>query len=171
MTIALCSGSFDPVTNGHLDIFERASAMFDSLIVGVFHNIKKKSFFSVAERVALLQEATRHISNLEVVSFDGLLTEYMHEAGAQVIVRGLRSVTDFEYEQNEAQLIKWMAPEIETVFLLSRPEFAYVSSSGIRELARFHGKIHGLVPNCVETAVRQRQIELESCSIDAVKSI
>ena len=171
MTIALCSGSFDPVTKGHVDIFERAGAMFDSLLVGVFHNIKKQSFFSVEERVKLLQESTRHIRNLQVVSFDGLLIDYMHKAGAQVIVRGLRSVTDFEYEQNEAQLIKRIAPDIETVFLLSRPEFSYVSSSGVRELARFHGDIRGLVPDCVEAAVKQRQAELDGCSIDAVKSI
>ena len=171
MSIAVCSGSFDPVTSGHVDIFERASRMFDTLIVGVFQNINKQYFFSVDERTALLQEATKHIGNLQVTSFDGLLPDYMHSVGASVVIRGLRSVTDFEYERNEAQLIKRIAPDIETVFLLSRPELSYVSSSGVKELARFHGEITGLVPACVETAVRKRQTELENCFIHAVKSI
>ena len=156
MRTAVCSGSFDPVTNGHIDIFERASGMFDELIVGVFHNIRKQPFFSVEERVELIREATQHIPNLRVSAFSGLLPDYLHEHGARFIVRGLRSVTDFEYELQQAQMIKHIAPDIETVFMLTRQEYAFVSSSGIRELAAFHGSVKGLVPECVERAIQKK---------------
>ena len=161
MRKAVCSGSFDPVTYGHIDIFERASTMFDDIIVGVFHNIRKQPFFSVEERVALIREATGHIRNLSVHSFSGLLPDYMREVGASVIVRGLRSVTDFEYELQQAQMLKHIAPEIETVFILTGQEYYFLSSSGIRELATFHGDVHGLVPDCVEQAMARRVGELE----------
>ena len=161
MKIAVCSGSFDPVTNGHIDIFERASRMFDELIIGVFHNIKKEPFFTVEERVALLREATSHIGNLRVSSFDGLLPDYMHAHGATVIVRGLRSVTDYEYEQKSEQMLKFIAPDIETVILLTNPKYSFVSSSGVRELASFHGPVTGLVPDCVEKAIKQRFLRKE----------
>ena len=160
MTRAVCSGSFDPVTMGHVDVFERASKMFDEIIVGVFHNIRKEPFFSVEERERLIRESTKHIPNLSVSSFSGLLPDYMHEAGASVIVRGLRSVTDFEYELQQAQMLKHIAPDIETVFILTGQEYYFVSSSGIRELAVFGGNIHGLVPDCVEAAIA-RKLERE----------
>ncbi len=153
MRRAVCSGSFDPVTMGHIDVFERASQMFDEIIVGVFHNIRKDPFFPVEERVRLIRESTMHIPNLTVSAFSGLLPEYMREAGASVIVRGLRSVTDFEYELQQAQMLKHIAPDIETVFILTGQEYYFISSSGIRELAAFGGDIHGLVPACVEEAV------------------
>ncbi|MEX5286018.1 pantetheine-phosphate adenylyltransferase [Selenomonas sputigena] len=153
MVRAVCSGSFDPVTNGHIDIFERASQIFDELIVGVFHNIRKKPFFTVEERLVLLEEATRHIPNLRVGSFEGLLPDYMRSVGATVIVRGLRSVTDYEYEQKQEQMLKYIAPDIETVFLLTDPRYSFVSSSGVREIANFHGRVTGLVPECVELAI------------------
>jgi len=154
---AVCSGSFDPVTLGHLDIFERASRMFDELIVCVFHNVKKKPFFPVEQRVALLQEAAAHIPNLRVDSFSGLLTDYMREHGAQIIVRGVRSVADLEYERNEARMIAHLDPEIETVFLLTSMQYSFVSSSGIRELVAFGASVQGLVPACVERAIASRQ--------------
>ena len=153
MVRAVCSGSFDPVTNGPIDIFERASQIFDELIVGVFHNIRKKPFFTVEERLVLLEEATRHIPNLRVGSFEGLLPDYMRSVGATVIVRGLRSVTDYEYEQKQEQMLKYIAPDIETVFLLTDPRYSFVSSSGVREIANFHGRVTGLVPECVELAI------------------
>lgn len=156
MRTAVCSGSFDPVTNGHIDIFTRASQMFDELIVGVFHNIRKQPFFSVEERVELIRESTRQIKNLRVSSFSGLLPDYMHEQGAKVIVRGLRSVTDFEYELQQAQMLKHIAPDIETIFILTNQEYYFVSSSGIRELAEFQGSVSGLVPACVERAIHER---------------
>lgn len=164
MTKAVCSGSFDPVTYGHIDIFERASTMFDELIVAVFHNIRKEPFFSVEERVRLIEESTKHIPNIKVSSFSGLIPDYLHANGASVIVRGLRSVTDFEYEVQQAQMLKHIAPDLETVFILTGQEYYFVSSSGIRELATFHGDIHGLVPECVEEAVKRRIIEIEEKS-------
>ena len=164
MTKAVCSGSFDPVTYGHIDVFERASKMFDELTVAVFHNIRKEPFFSVEERVRLIEESTRHIPNIKVSSFSGMIPDYLHANGANVIVRGLRSVTDFEYEVQQAQMLKHIAPDLETVFILTGQEYYFVSSSGIRELAMFHGDIHGLVPECVEEAVKRRIMEIEAKS-------
>ena len=164
MTKAVCSGSFDPVTYGPIDIFERASKMFDELSVAVFHNIRKAPFFKAEERVELIRESTKHIPNLTVSSFSGLLPDYLHAQGANVIVRGLRSVTDFEYELQQAQMLKHIAPDLETVFILTSQEYYFVSSSGIRELAMFNGDIHGLVPPCVEDAVKRRMKEIEKNS-------
>ena len=156
MVRAVCSGSFDPVTNGHIDIFTRASRMFDELIVCVFNNIRKEPFFPVRERVALLEEATRQLKNVRVASFSGLLPDYMHAHGATVIVRGLRSVTDFEYEQREAQIIHHLAPDIDTVFLLTDERYSFLSSSAVRELAAFKGELNDLVPPCVADAIKAK---------------
>ena len=162
MRRAVCSGSFDPVTYGHIDIFERASKMFDEIIVGVFHNIRKKAFFPIEERVSLIREATSHIDNLKVASFSGILPDFMHENSASVIVRGLRSVTDFEYELQEAQMIKHISPDIETIFMLTAQDYYFLSSSGVRELALFHGNVKGLVPPCVEKAINRRISEMST---------
>lgn len=153
MRRAVCSGSFDPVTNGHIDIFERASKMFDELIICVFNNMHKEGFFPVDERVALIKQATNHLANVKVAAFSGILTDFMQENKAQIIVRGIRSVKDLEYEENEAYMIRHLAPAVDTVFLLTRPEYSFVSSSGIRELYHFNGTVHGLVPECVEQAM------------------
>ena len=153
MKRAICSGSFDPVTNGHIDIFERASVMFDELIVCVFNNMLKKPFLPVEQRVALIEEAVRHLPNVKVDSFSGLVTKYMEAHDAHIIVRGVRSVKDLEYEQNEAYMLRHLDQKLDTVFLLTRPEYSFVSSSGIRELVHFGGEIHGLVPDCVERAI------------------
>lgn len=160
MTKAVCSGSFDPVTNGHIDIFERAAKMFDQVIVGVFHNIRKEAFFSDEERVRLIQEATAHIPNLTVSSFSGLLPDYLHQVGATVVVRGLRSVTDYEYEITQAQTLKHIAPDIDTVFMLTRQDYAFVSSSCIREIFTFGGQYGDLVPECVAQALVKRRQEM-----------
>lgn len=160
MTRAVCSGSFDPVTNGHLDVFERASRMFDELIICVFQNVKKRGFFSVEQRVELLRQSVSHLPNVSVLSFSGLVTDFMKKHEAKILVRGIRSVKDLEYEENEAYMIRHIEPEIDTVFLLTRPDYSFVSSSGVRELFRFRGNIHGLVPDCVEQAmleVRMRE--------------
>ena len=154
MKVAVCPGSFDPVTNGHIDVFERASKMFDELIVGVFHNVNKKPLFSMEKRVELLCESTKHIKNIRVDSFDGLLSDYLHEQNSNIIVRGLRAMADFEYEFQRAMLLKHISPEIETVFLITGNEYSFLSSSGIRELAKFNGEIEGLVPKCVEIAIK-----------------
>lgn len=161
MRRAVCSGSFDPVTNGHIDIFERASRLADELIICVFENVAKKPFFPVDVRCDLIREAVRHIPNARVDSFSGLITDYMKGCGAQLIVRGVRSVKDLEYEQNEAYMIRHLEPEVDTVFLLTRPAYSFVSSSGIRELAAFGGSVHGLVPDCVERAIQQKKQEQE----------
>ena len=156
MKRAICSGSFDPVTNGHIAIFERASLMFDELIVCVFNNMLKQPFLPVEERVSLIEEAVSHLPNVKVDSFSGLVTKYMEEHEAHIIVRGVRSVKDLEYEQNEAYMLRHLDEKLDTVFLLTRPEYSFVSSSGIRELVHFGGEIHGLVPECVEKAIRER---------------
>lgn len=156
MRIAVCPGSFDPVTCGHLDIFERASKMFDVLIVAVFHNPNKKPLFSMDERVELLKDATSHIPNIKVDCFSGLLNEYVHSQNTNVILRGLRALSDFEYEFQRALLIKSVDNDIETVFIMTSSNYSFVSSSGIKELAKFGGSITGLVPQCVEQKVVQR---------------
>ncbi len=156
MKKAICTGSFDPVTNGHVDIFERAARMVDELTVCVFMNNKKKSLFDMRERVDLLREATVHIDNLVVDSSEGLVSDYIKKHDINIIIRGLRSATDFEYEVNKAQMNRHLAPEADTIFLLTAPEFLFISSSGVRELAEFGGDVHGLVPECVEFALQNK---------------
>ncbi|HMM21406.1 MAG TPA: pantetheine-phosphate adenylyltransferase [Selenomonadales bacterium] len=160
MRIAVCPGSFDPVTNGHIDIFERASGMFDLLIVAVFHNPGKKPMFSMDERVEMLKCATRHIPNTRVDSFSGLLNDYVKRQNARIIVRGLRALTDFEYEFQRALLMKKVDPEIETVFMMTSTEYSFVSSSGIKELAQFGGDISLLVPKSVEKRILKKFSEM-----------
>lgn len=156
MRIAICPGSFDPVTNGHVDVFERASKLFDVLIVAVFHNPNKKPLFNMEERVELLTEATRHIPNVRIDCFSGLLNDYARLQNAPIIIRGLRALSDFEAEFQRALLIKKIDPMIETVFIMTSSEYSFVSSSGIKELARFGGPIAGLVPACVEDKIIKR---------------
>jgi pantetheine-phosphate adenylyltransferase len=154
--IGICPGSFDPVTNGHIDIFERGSKLVDKLIVAVFENPTKKPLFTMDEREEMLRETTRHISNIEVVSFDGLLNQYAKERGATVIIRGLRALSDFEYEFQRALLMKKVEPDIETVFIMTNNKYSYVSSTGIRELACFGGKLDDLVPAYVESRLQTK---------------
>ncbi len=144
------------MTNGHIDIFERAARLVDELTVCVFHNEAKNYLFNMKERVDLLRESTVHIDNLTVDSCDGLVADYMKEHDINVIIRGLRSATDFEYEVNKAQMMHHLVPTSETIFLLTAPEFLFISSSGIRELAHFNGDVHGLVPECVEFALQNK---------------
>ena len=156
MRRAVCSGSFDPVTRGHIDIFERASTMFDELIISVFYNpTKDKSMFSMEERVEMIKLATKHIPNVRVTSFSGLLNEFCVKEDAPVIVRGLRAFTDFEYEFQRALLIKQIDPKLETVFIMTNAKYSFVSSSGVRELAVFGGPLKDLVPECVEERIRK----------------
>jgi pantetheine-phosphate adenylyltransferase len=157
--IAVCPGSFDPVTNGHVDIFERASVIFDEVVIGVFHNPNKKPMFTMEQRVELLKESTKHIKNIRVDSFSGLLNEYVKRQNANVIIRGLRATKDFEYEFQRALLIKKIDSEIETIFMMTSSEYSFLSSSGIKELAKFNGNIKGLVPECVEIKIKQRMNE------------
>ena len=156
MRVAVCPGSFDPVTNGHIDIFERASKLFDVLIIAVFHNPNKKPLFDMTERVELLTLTTKHIPNIRIDSFSGLLNEYAHQQNANIIVRGLRALSDFEYEFQRALLIKKIDPTLETVFIMTSSEYSFISSSGIKELASFGGCITGLVPKGVEDRIGSR---------------
>lgn len=150
MRRAVCPGSFDPVTRGHIDIFERASSMFDELIVSVFHNPgKDKSMFSMKERVEMLEMATKHIPNVKVTCFSGLLNEFCEKENVKFIVRGLRAFTDFEYEFQRALLLKKINNDLETVFIMTNAQYSYISSSGVRELATFGGQIRELVPGCI----------------------
>lgn len=147
MRIAVYPGSFDPVTNGHLDIIERASKIYDKVIVGVLNNASKKPLFTADERVDMLKDVTDHIANVDVDSFSGLLVDFAKSKGATVIVKGLRTVADFEYEFQMALLNKALNPEYETVFMMTDSKYSYISSSMVKELAGFKGNLAGLVPN------------------------
>jgi pantetheine-phosphate adenylyltransferase len=153
---ALYPGSFDPVHNGHLDIIARACEIFGAVVVGVSTNVEKEAMFPPADRVAMLREATGGLAGVEVQRFDGLTVEFAHVLGARVIVRGLRAMMDFEFELKMAAMNKRLRPEIETVFMMTSPEFGYLSSTLIREVARFGGSVAGLVPPGVEHRLAQK---------------
>lgn len=155
-TTAVYPGSFDPVTNGHLDIIRRAANVFGRLIVAVGANAAKTPLFSVAERVELLRSVTRDLPNVEIDHFDGLLVEYARSKGAKVIIKGLRAVSDFEYELQMASINHRLDDRIETFFMMTSPKYSFLSSSIIREVARLNGSITGLVPEEVETALRAK---------------
>ena len=146
MKRAIYPGSFDPVTNGHVDIILRSSKIVDKLIVGVLNNSAKKSLFSVEERVSMLKELTKDLPNVEVTSFDGLLVDYMREIDASIIVRGLRAVTDFEYELQIAQTNHIENTDIETIFLTTNLQYSYLSSTIVKEFACYGGDISKFVP-------------------------
>ena len=146
MKRAIYPGSFDPVTNGHVDIILRSSKIVDKLIVGVLNNSAKKSLFSVEERVSMLKELTKDLPNVEVTSFDGLLVDYMREIDASIIVRGLRAVTDFEYELQIDQTNHIEKTDIETIFLTTNLQYSYLSSTIVKEFASYGGDISKFVP-------------------------
>lgn len=146
MKRAIYPGSFDPVTNGHVDMILRSSKIVDELIVGVLNNSAKKSLFSVEERVSMLSELTKDLPNVKVTSFDGLLVDYMREIDATIVIRGLRAVTDFEYELQIAQTNHIENTEIETVFLTTSLEYSYLSSTIVKEFASYGGDITKFVP-------------------------
>ena len=150
MRIGVCPGSFDPVTNGHVDIIERSSRMVDKLIVAVSVNHGKNSTFTMEERLDMLRQATAHIPNVEVEICTGRLNNFVKEHGGQIVFRGLRAVGDFEYEFQRAAYAKYLDEDVETVFSMTSNKYMFVSSSGIRELARFGGKMDGLVPDYVK---------------------
>ena len=146
MKKAIYPGSFDPVTNGHVDMIERASKIVDELVVGVLNNSAKNSLFSLEERVSMIKEMTKDYPNVTVTSFDGLLVDHMREIGATIIVRGLRAVTDFEYELQIAQTNHVQEPGIETIFLTTNLKYSYLSSTIVKEFASYGGDISKFVP-------------------------
>ncbi len=152
--VAIYPGSFDPVTNGHLDIIRRSRSVFDTVIVAVLQNLEKKPLFSAEERQAMLRQVTGAWENVKVDSFDGLLVSYAVEKGARVIVRGIRAVTDYEYEFQMALMNRRIESSIETIFMLPSSEYSYLSSSLIKEVYALGGDITGLVPEVVESSLR-----------------
>ncbi|MGA6993001.1 MAG: pantetheine-phosphate adenylyltransferase [Candidatus Deferrimicrobiaceae bacterium] len=152
-TIAVYPGSFDPPTVGHLDIIERSSRVFSRVIVSVAKNLQKDTMFTPAERVSMLRKLTRSFPNVEVDSFRGLLVEYVRVVDAHVVVRGLRAISDFEYEFQMAHMNKKLSPEIDTVFMMTGERYSYISSQIAKEIARFGGKIDDLVPPLVRDMV------------------
>ena len=147
MRIAVYPGSFDPITNGHLDIIERASKIFDKVVVGVLSNKNKKPRFTSDERVMLIKKVTSHLNNVETASFDGLLVDFAKRQNASVIIKGLRTVNDFEYEFQMALLNKTLDNECETMFMMTNSKYSYISSSMVNELAGYKGDLAGLVPS------------------------
>ena len=149
MKTAIYPGSFDPITNGHLDVLERASRMFDEVVIAVLNNPEKKSFLSVEKRVELIKEAAKDLKNVCVDSFDGLTVEYAKKIGAKFLIRGLRTITDFEYEVQLCQTNQVIAPDVETVFLSTKPQHNFISSSIVRELSNHKTDISKFVPENV----------------------
>jgi len=153
MNIAIYPGSFDPVTNGHLDIIERTAKIFDKVIVAILVNSSKIPTFSTEEKTEMLKKATAHIPNVEIEFFDGLLVNFVKSKGAHVIVKGLRAISDFEYEFQMAMLNKSVEPEIETLFMMTNNKYSYLSSSIVKELGRLGADLTDLVPEVIENDI------------------
>lgn len=156
MNIAIYPGSFDPITNGHLDIITRGAKIYDKLIVAVLVNVDKKCLFSIEERVELIKRVTNHIENVEVLSFDGLLVDFAKLHNSKVILKGLRTMSDFEYEFQMALMNSKLDSEIETVFMMTSSEYSYVSSSSVKQVAKFGGNINGLVPDELISEIKEK---------------
>jgi pantetheine-phosphate adenylyltransferase len=160
--IAVYAGSFDPITNGHVDILERTSSLFDKIIVAVIHNVNKQALFTQAERTKFILESTRHLDNIEVDCFYGLLVDYVKEKRAQVIIRGLRTLTDFEYEANMAMWNQKLNPEVLTIFVMADSDYVFVSSTGVKEAALLGGDVGSMVPAAVATGLKQKYEQRQS---------
>ncbi len=157
--VAICPGSFDPITNGHLDIITRGSKIFDEVIVAVFNNQSKEPLFTVDERIELIEQVTNHLPNVVADSNDGLLVDYAKEKGVDVILRGLRAVSDFEYEMQITSMNRKLNPEIETFFMMTNNQYSFLSSSIVKEAAKYHSSVADLVPKEVEEALTQKYAE------------
>ncbi len=162
MRIGIYPGSFDPVTFGHLDIILRSSKMFDLLVIAVLRNSAKNSLFSASERVELIQKVTKNMRNISVEAFDGLLINFAKEKHASTIVRGLRAVSDFEYELQIAQTNHKMNPNIDTIFLTTSLEYSYLSSSVVREIASYHGDISNFVPKEIIPSILKKYNSIDT---------
>ena len=164
MVIAVYPGSFDPATYGHLDIIKRASVSFDKVIVGVLHNSAKSPLFSVEERVKMLKEVTKDLDNIRIVPFDGLLVEFASRMNAGLVIRGLRAMTDFEYELQMSQTNQKLDPNIETMFLTTSIEYSYLSSTTVREIAAFGGDLTQFVPEAVALELEKKMNTKGECN-------
>jgi pantetheine-phosphate adenylyltransferase len=155
--IAVCPGSYDPVTNGHVDVITRASKLFDEVVVGVVNASvrKSKALFTAEERCAFIEEATAHLENVRPEPFDVLVVDFARRLGAVAIVKGLRAISDFEYEAEMTQLNRRQAPDVESVFIMASPQYSFLSSSGVKELAIFGGDISDYVPSHVEGPLKE----------------
>ena len=156
MTRALCPGSFDPATNGHIDVIERCARQFDEVVVGVIGNPSKRTLFSLDERTDMLKDILAHLDNVVVDSFEGLLVDFARARGLTIVVKGLRAVSDFEYELQMAQMNSTLLDGLDTMFVTATPEWAFLSSSLVKEVARFGGSVEGLVPPLVAKALVER---------------
>jgi pantetheine-phosphate adenylyltransferase len=154
--IAIYPGSFDPMTNGHLDLIERGSRIFDRLIVGILRNPEKDPLFSVEERREMLAQMTAKWGNIGIETFDGLLVDFAKRVGASAVLRGIRAISDYEYELQMALMNRKLAPQLETVFMASAMEFSYLSSRLVKDIARLRGPVHDLVPPLVAERLREK---------------
>ncbi|MBI2842468.1 MAG: pantetheine-phosphate adenylyltransferase [Armatimonadetes bacterium] len=161
MMRAVCPGSFDPVTYGHIDVIERAARVFGEVIVAVSPNLGKQPLFSVEERIDMLREVTSHIQNVRTDAFDGLLIDYVRSREANVIVKGLRAVSDFEFELQMALMNRNLAPEVETVFMMTGADYSYLSSSIVKEIAALGGRVDSLVPRVVAIKLEEKLRKLQ----------
>jgi pantetheine-phosphate adenylyltransferase len=158
--VAIYPGSFDPVTNGHLDLIHRGSKLFDKLIVAIARNLDKEvALFTMQERREMLEAMTAHLDNVEVDTFEGLLVNYCNEKNANAVLRGIRAVSDYEFELQMALMNRKMEPRVETVFMMPAEQYSYLSSRIVREIARFGGPLDGLVPKMVEDRVREKMAQ------------
>ena len=156
MKTAVYPGSFDPVTNGHIDVIERALKIFDKVTVAVGDNPEKKPLFSTKERLEMLKESTKHLKNIEIDSFSGLLLNYVKKKNSKIIIRGLRAVSDFEFEFQRALLNRVADNNIETVFIMTKEHYVFLNSSIVKEMAMFNGMVNGLVPKIVEKKLKDK---------------
>ncbi len=156
MKIALCPGTYDPVTMGHIDTIQRCAAMFDEVVVAVVDlSYRKSVLFSTEDRAYFLEESTKSLTNVRITVMRTLVVDFAREVGASVLVKGLRALTDFEYEFQMAQLNRKLDPELETMYLMASPEFSFLSSSGVKEIAKYGGCVSDLVPEVVERRFRE----------------
>ena len=160
--VAIYPGSFDPITNGHLDLIQRGSRMFDKLIVSILRNDAKQPLFSVEERIEMLHEVVQVYPNVEVDSFDGLLVEYAAARSATVLLRGIRAISDYEYELQMALMNRRLQPDIETIFMMSSETYSFISSRMVKEVFGLGGKISGLVPPSVEARLQRRMNHIKT---------